>query len=462
MGVPIVFFRGAKNFHGAHANGISFYNADANFSHEWVYWHEFGHWLKNNQPELFGKLSDAANVTDEQIAEKKKSRTELSDEELREEIICDAMGDVARRAGIFQQFVKKNQSLIQRLMSWAKSTLDKFTDWFHTHEVELATGEKLPKTKNAATEGVNTNADNKRITQKAREFLKAVGLENRRPKSEENNGANGHSDNFMPIDLELEQGEDGYYRIVTAYPKSAKSVEGILLFEDSTHSSSVAATDSLMRLTDDISGVSNHRANAKSSIPSAENIPQSERTDKPKYSLEAGDNSNESFVQRIRNKISALFDDTSPSKQRDKKITELLSKISGYRIAFGHFANGDISVDDFQKIIRSRHAYEWEKLLPVVGKKIAGNSNALTPCSTRRGGQRIANSISARIAYLKLGMGNISSALINFTQLINASGYDKNRGSFTNLSSEHRACRLRKIRRRKKIEDASPRLREKN
>lgn len=117
MGVPIVFFRGAKNFHGAHANGISFYNADANFSHEWVYWHEFGHWLKNNQPELFGKLSDAANVTDKQIAEKKKSRTELSDEDLREEIIYDAMSDVARRAGIFRQFAKKNQSLIQRLMS---------------------------------------------------------------------------------------------------------------------------------------------------------------------------------------------------------------------------------------------------------------------------------------------------------------------------------------------------------
>lgn len=40
-----------------------------------------------------------------------------------------------------------------------------------------------------------------------------------------------------------------------------------------------------------------------------------------------------------------------------------------------------------------------------------------------RGGQRIANSISARISYLKLGMLNLSSAVINFTQLINAAGY---------------------------------------
>ena len=72
------------------------------------------------------------------------------------------------------------------------------------------------------------------------------------------NGERGHSDNFMTIDLEFEQGEDGYYRIVTAYPKKSKNVEGILLFDDSTHSPSVTATDSLPRLTDDKSGVSNH------------------------------------------------------------------------------------------------------------------------------------------------------------------------------------------------------------
>ena len=42
-----------------------------------------------------------------------------------------------------------------------------------------------------------------------------------------------------------------------------------------------------------------------------------------------------------------------------------------------------------------------------------------------RGGQRIANTVAARIAYLKLDMGNISSALINFTQLINAAATTK-------------------------------------
>lgn len=62
------------------------------------------------------------------------------------------------------------------------------------------------------------------------------------------NGERGHFDNFMPLDLELEQGDDGYYRIVTAYSKSAKNVEGILLFDGSATPSSDTATDSLMKV----------------------------------------------------------------------------------------------------------------------------------------------------------------------------------------------------------------------
>ena len=35
-------------------------------------------------------------------------------------------------------------------------------------------------------------------------------------------GQKGHSKDFMPIDLEFEKGADGYYRIVSAYPKREK------------------------------------------------------------------------------------------------------------------------------------------------------------------------------------------------------------------------------------------------
>ena len=84
----------------------------------------------------------------------------------------------------------------------------------------------------------------------------------------------------MPIALELEKGADGYYRIVTAYPNSAKKIEGILIFDDSTGSSPVTATGSLIRLADDKSGVSYQGANAKISIPTiSQNISQNETVD---------------------------------------------------------------------------------------------------------------------------------------------------------------------------------------
>ena len=184
----------------------------------------------------------------------------------------------------------------------------------------------------------------------------------------------------MPIDLELEQGEDGYYRIVTAYPKSIKKVEGILLFDDSTHSSSVAATDSLIRLADNKSGVSYHRANAKSNIPSKENIPQTERGDNAKYSI-GNDNSDESITQKIKGKLASIFSREVPTQRRNKRITEALSKLTGCRVAFGHMNGDETIIDDFHKVIRSPHAYEWKNLLPKIGGKIA-QSLKLTPSET--------------------------------------------------------------------------------
>lgn len=222
MGVPIIFFRGNKNFHGAHANGISYYNVDATFSHEFVYWHEFGHWLKNNQPQLFQEMLDAADITKAQLDEKRNSRPELTDDELKEEIICDAMSDIARRTGLLNQIGKKNSSLIQRIISWAKTTLDRFTDWFNrkefgltnaqrdrmkdvfgkgvrqitdgngnkifrynnrTHEIELVDGSKLPTVQNSAKPKYSTDAENKKAaterdskpnTASDEEYLQAV------------------------------------------------------------------------------------------------------------------------------------------------------------------------------------------------------------------------------------------------------------------------------------------------
>ena len=93
-----------------------------------------------------------------------------------------------------------------------------------------------------------------------------------------------------------------------------------------------------------------------------------------KYSIGNSDNSNESLSQKIKNKLSSLFTGETSPKRRNAEITRALSKLSGHRIIFGYVDGADdVVIDDLQKIIRSRHAYDWGKLLPAVSGKIAKN-----------------------------------------------------------------------------------------
>ena len=100
-----------------------------------------------------------------------------------------------------------------------------------------------------------------------------------------------------------------------------------------------------------------------------ESIPQSEG--KIKYSIGRSDNSSESLSQKIRNKFSAWWNG-NPKKNRNKEITDLLYRTTGYKVDFGNVKDADQTIiDDVHKVIRAKHAYEWEKLLPQIGGKIA-------------------------------------------------------------------------------------------
>jgi len=77
----------------------------------------------------------------------------------------------------------------------------------------------------------------------------------------------------MPIDLELEKGTEDYYTIVSANPHN-ENISGEPVFDDSSNSSSVAATDSLVEDSNNENGVVSPRANAKPNSP-VETIPQS-------------------------------------------------------------------------------------------------------------------------------------------------------------------------------------------
>ena len=144
MGVPVLFFKGNKKFHGKFSNGLIYLNVDTETSYDWVFWHENFHWLAQNNPALFKEIADAVEITQKQISD---YRTEtglenLSDAEIVEEILADNMKEVASRAGLLQQVGKKNKSLVQRIISWLKSVLDKFTDFFNTPKNGLTREQK--------------------------------------------------------------------------------------------------------------------------------------------------------------------------------------------------------------------------------------------------------------------------------------------------------------------------------
>ena len=94
-----------------------------------------------------------------------------------------------------------------------------------------------------------------------------------------------------------------------------------------------------------------------------------------KYSIDPNDNSNKSWGQRIKNFATAIFGNKPPTKPHQQVITDALSKLARHKIYYGYNGKeqGDVVVDSHQKAIFARHGYDFEKLLPVVGKQIAAN-----------------------------------------------------------------------------------------
>lgn len=103
-----------------------------------------------------------------------------------------------------------------------------------------------------------------------------------------------------------------------------------------------------------------------------ERVAKGEREGTIKYSVGNNNNSNESLLHKIKNAVSSFF--SKPQKRRRKAITDNLRRLRGYRILYGYVDGADdIVVDNLQKLIQSRNAYDFEKLLPVVGEGIAKN-----------------------------------------------------------------------------------------
>lgn len=148
MGMPVVFFKGAKNLHGFHAsNGVTFLNTESETSLRWTFWHEALHWMKANNEELFKDIirdvEQADAFTKAQLDGYRKAigAPELSDADVIEEMLADALPDVKKRVPFLKDLGKRNKSLAERLVGWIREVMDSFRDFFHTPAMGLTTAQ---------------------------------------------------------------------------------------------------------------------------------------------------------------------------------------------------------------------------------------------------------------------------------------------------------------------------------
>ena len=127
MGMPVVFFKGVTNLHGFHAsNGVTFLNTESETSLSWTFWHEALHWMKANNEELFGEIIEdvekAGAFTKAQLDGYREEigAPELSDADVIEEMLADALPDVKRRVPFMKNLGKRNKSLAERFVGWIR------------------------------------------------------------------------------------------------------------------------------------------------------------------------------------------------------------------------------------------------------------------------------------------------------------------------------------------------------
>ena len=139
IGCPVIFFdsRAAKNIRGAFSGGIIYLNRASNISPRWTFYHEFTHWLRYSNPDIYEEVRLAVgDVSADNINDYRKQivggedeidgRQLLSDEDIIEEMIADKMFATSTRVQINRLMAQSNPSLWQRFVAFWKNILDRF------------------------------------------------------------------------------------------------------------------------------------------------------------------------------------------------------------------------------------------------------------------------------------------------------------------------------------------------
>jgi predicted ABC-type ATPase len=138
MGVTVVFFKGDPSLHGFHQDGVTFLNVDSEITPQWTFWHEAMHWMKANNPDIYNELvqtiSGAEGFTKEQLDAYRKEigAPEMSDADVIEEMLADALPDVRHRVPLLRDVGKRDTGLVQRVVAWIRDVMRRFHDRFNT------------------------------------------------------------------------------------------------------------------------------------------------------------------------------------------------------------------------------------------------------------------------------------------------------------------------------------------
>ena len=154
MGVPVVFFKGDTRLHGFHStNGVTFLNANSEITPQWTFWHEAMHWMKANNPDIYNDLvravSGADGFTKKQLDAYRREigAPRMSDSDVIEEMLADALPDVKRRVPLLRDVGKRDKNVVQRLVAWIHDVMRRFHDYFRAPHAGLTSDQRLAMVK---------------------------------------------------------------------------------------------------------------------------------------------------------------------------------------------------------------------------------------------------------------------------------------------------------------------------
>lgn len=171
IGCPILYFNNdkAKNIRGAFSGGIMYLNRASNISPRWTFYHEFIHWLKGTNPEVFAEIRKAiGEVSAKRILEYRDEivggndtfdgKPLLTDEDIIEEMIADHMYNTSTRVSLNKLMAKNNPTIWQRFVAFWHNLLDKFRVLY---SIPLGLDKEQGKNMNIAMEKLVTSIKNK-------------------------------------------------------------------------------------------------------------------------------------------------------------------------------------------------------------------------------------------------------------------------------------------------------------